>query len=208
MNQKGRIMGERSVFGTVLTFLLICLVGAAELLLVSGCQSLIGDSPEQAFERLKKAAEEKNWPAALAMLEKQSQQELVAAYWAVLAIGSLGDEKARNILQQHQVPIESVVGPALFGIVAGKLEPEKIAQEIAGRMTQIADWPSFLREAQSWAEEKGLGEKSFLAQVRRVQLKSVQVAGQTATAELTEPILLNQTRVEFRKVDGRWLVSF
>ncbi len=58
-------MGERSVFGTVLTFLLICLVGAAELLLVSGCQPLIGDSPEQAFERLKKAAEEKIGPRRL-----------------------------------------------------------------------------------------------------------------------------------------------
>ncbi len=95
------------------------------------------------------------------MLEKQSQQELVAAYWAVLAIGSLGDEKARNILQQHQVPIESgrrtgALWDSCREIGARKDCPGDCRPDDSNRrLAQL------LREAQSWAEEKGLGKSHF-----------------------------------------------
>ncbi len=176
------------------------------LLSVAGCGIIGADSPEQAFGRLKKAATEENWQAVLASLDDSSQKKLVAIHWAVVALASLADKEAQELLRKYDAAVEDILGAPLLGLVLGKAEPEKIGQEIEQKMVQIKDRHEFLRETHSWLQGKGLGERSFLAQLRRTELKDLRIEKELATADLTEPILINQTRITFRKEGRRWLV--
>ena len=181
--------------------------GAGILLLsVAGCGIIGGDSPEQAFARLKKAAAEENWRAVLASLDDSSQKKLVAIHWAVVALASLADKEAQELLRKYDAAVEDILGAPLLGLVLGKAEPEKIVQEIEQKMLQIKDRHEFLRETHSWLQGKGLGERSFLSQLRRTELKDLRIEKEMATADLTEPILINQTRITFRKEGHHWLV--
>jgi len=176
------------------------------LLSVAGCGIIRGDSPEEAFGRLKKAAADENWQVLLASLDDSSQKKLVAIHWAVVALASLADKEAQALLRKYDAAVEDILGAPLLGLVLGKAEPEKIVQEIEQKMGQIKDRHEFLRETNSWLQGKGFGERSFLSQLRRTELRDLRIEKETATAELTEPILLNQTRITFRKEGHRWLV--
>jgi hypothetical protein len=189
------------------SLVVVAWAGAAGVLLpIWGCGIFGGDSPQQAFQRLKKAVAEENWQEILTAMDEQSQTKLVAIHWAVVALASLADKQAEELLQKFDVSVQSVLGPALLGLFLGKAEPEKIAKEIEQKMTQIKNRPEFLRETNRWLQAKGFGDRSFLSQVHRTQLKEVRIQEETATAELTEPILFNQTQITFRKQDRRWLV--
>jgi len=170
-----------------------------------GCSPTKHDSPEAAFDALQEAAQEGDWETAMQQMTEQSQAKMAGGLVFGLGMMAAFDPKSKDevesLLKEHgldpdaEEDDEPIHGNDMEAALKKMTDP-------------IEDKPAFIADAIALMKKlnKKEGGSSFDFPVGK--LEDLKVDGNSATAVIVVSKKGKEERepVEFRKVDGGWLV--
>lgn len=152
------------------------------------------DTPQAAFDALSKAAKNNDWKTATSLLTPESQSMMAAGMMLGASFMTMGDEAKQKDLEQllkkHGVDMDEE--PSDEDPEAG---PEALTRN-------IKDLPTFVGEINEWMQKNGEGADSGFPEMG--ELGEVTIDGDTASA--TVDTEMGPQPIEFRRVDGNWLI--
>lgn len=181
---------------------------AAVLCLVTGCGGggggAGGDSPQDAFNKIKNGFQSGNYDAALRCVDPDSHDQMLFGTMLVVGFATMGKEGAdaevKGILQKHGVKTDK------------DNEDEKIDLSDEGAMKKamaktfkdVKDKPALFHELMKVAEKYTKQTNALVPE--NAELKDVKIEGDTATGTISSEKGDNEAK--FVKKDGRWYAKF
>ncbi len=173
---------------------LFALAAAAALVIPSGCGSDGGGStPQATFDAMKAAIKAKDMRKFTNCLTPESQKMMVSGLLMVSQMakgfGGKSDPDMDALLKKH-------------GVAEVNL---KNLEEAAAK---VKDKPGFMADFAAMAEKKGKQGGMLTSSQAEGVLKDVKITGETAKGKVvtTKDGKEITDTIEFRKVDGRWLI--
>ena len=171
---------------------LVSLCALASVVLFIGCSTAtttesnrtIYDSPESVFEAFASAGKEGQWEKFANTLTPESQEMFATIMMFPASMLAATDKAAENeinsILESHGIDAE-----------------DESAEPDLGQIENIA---GFISDLMAVLAKQDNGESKFA--IPNGDLKDVKIEDDTATA------MLDDEPIEFKKIDGGWLVHF
>ena len=159
-----------------------------------------GESPEAAFAALKQAAEQEDWDAAARLLTDDSQTAiagmLVFVGGLVAAFDAEEGKGLEELMEKHGLSEDVDPEPPPGTDLSDPLAMVKALASV------VEDKPAFIGEVMDWMVENAdsTEDPDFAA----AKLTDLVIDGDTASATVTG-VDVGDT-IEFRRVDGKWLV--
>ncbi|MHC4914367.1 MAG: DUF4878 domain-containing protein [Planctomycetota bacterium] len=186
---------------------LTALVAVVALVVCPGCGSDGGGStPEATFNAMKAAADAKDMRKFMKCLTPESQDMMVGGVVAVAvmttemakAMGGKSDADMEALLKKHNVS----------GADVKAMNPSSMEAGMKQLAAKVKDKPGFMADFAALAEKKGKKEGVAMTGGAEGTLKDVKITGDTAkgTVVTTKDGKETTDTIEFRKVDGRWLI--
>ena len=158
------------------------------------------NSPEAVFAAMKQALQQDDWQAAAGFMTEDSQAMLAGSlvFMGGLA-AAFGAENAGDIealLQKHGITEQSMSEPP------EGIDPTEPLGMMKALTAGIKDKPAFIGEMIAWMDQQGDG--SEVPDFSKAELSDLSIDGETATATVAN--IEEAQPIEFRRVNGTWLV--
>jgi hypothetical protein len=154
------------------------------------------DTPEAAFNAFQEAAKSEDWQAAARCLTPESQAMMADGLIFAASFATLGDkEKEKSLdelLKKHKIDMD-----------AEPKEPaDKDPMAMPSFVADVEDKPALIEDLFAWLEKNSSGKGGPDFEVKK--LGEVKIDGDQATAMAETD--RGDKPVEFRRIDGGWLV--
>lgn len=162
------------------------------------------ETPEKAFDKMKKATDEDDWKTFFSMLTQEPQDKMLTGMLigAAITLAPMGtkpnpDKKKEldAILKKHGLEDTQMDGKG-----AG---PDEIMKEMAKGLAKVKDRPQLFADLMKFLEKNSLQQKRFVLE----KMEDLKVDGDKATAKIHMKDGKGGAKtdqVELRKIDGRW----
>jgi len=164
------------------------------------------ETPEAAFAAFQEAAQEKDWKAVAELLTPESQESMAAGMIFIASFMAAFDEgkgkELEQLLKKHGLDPDAAKGPDAE-------EAASLEQALKAAVGPIKDKPALIAEMIGWLDEnaEGAGGSSFaegFGSIASAKLSDLSIEGDTATGTVTGED--ESGPIEFRRLNGRWLI--
>jgi hypothetical protein len=166
-------------------------------------------TPKATFETWRTAVQGNDWKTALDCLTPETHDTLVGGLLLPVAAASVMNQDAAAVLDKHGVDRTQLASEFLTGALANLTDPNRVVGGGVRRcLDAIVDKPAFVGDAIAWYEQNSQQAAPFFANVEDAELSNVQIDGDCASGTVSVPVFGSDRSLQFKNIEGRWLIDF